>query len=192
MSNTYVLVNPYIQGNMKNKIKANNSNIAAKQLYQNLSEHFNNAVPQFNFTIQKGGSGEGKYYHFQTTEIKNKNDVNFTIKSFDIKAGNLESFKERLSKCKNNIQNGGKKDKKSKKSKKHKKKSSDSSDSESDDSSDSNLYVKTINTYKPLVNQPINYWWYDPYVYNLDSIFIPTFYPYITPLIEYSLVNVLI
>ena len=188
MTNTYVLVNPYIQGNMKNKIEANNSNIAAKLLYQNLSEHFNNAVPQFNFTIQKGGSGEGKYYHFQTTEVKNKNKVNFTIKSLDVKSSNLESFKERLSNCKNKIQNGGKKDKKSKK---HKKKSKDSSESESDDSSDSDLYIKNISTYKSLVNQPINYWWYDPYVYNLDSIFVPTFYPYITPLIEYSLVGIL-
>ena len=45
---------------------------AAKKLYRSLSEHFNNNVPQFYFTVQKGSSGKGKYYHFKVTEKKAK------------------------------------------------------------------------------------------------------------------------
>lgn len=186
MVNSYVLVNPQIHGDFKNSLKANNSMIAAKTFYKNLSEHFNNAVPHFHFTIQKGGSGEGKYYHFVTSEKRNKNEVTFNIKQYKMKMENMESFKSRLNTFKNKIQKGGKTHKK------HKKKKADAdSESESDsdlDSSDSEQYIKNITTYTPIVNQPIYYWWYDPYVYNLNSIFIPTFYSYITPIIEYSLI----
>lgn len=179
MTNSYVLVNPYIQGNFKNTIKAENSTLAAKIFYKNLSEHFNNAVPKFYFTIQKGTSGKGKYYHFQSKEKRNNDEVSFTIKPYNMLNEDMNSFKERLTNFKNKIQKGGKH------KKNHKRDSSESSDS---DSSDSENYIKNISTYTPLVNQPIYYWWYDPYVYKLDSVFIPTFYAYVTPLIEYSIV----
>ena len=42
MVNTYLLVNPHIEGNLKTKIKAKNSIEAANIFYKNLSEHFNN------------------------------------------------------------------------------------------------------------------------------------------------------
>ena len=185
MVNSYVLVNPQIQGDFKNTLKANNSILAAKTFYKNPSEHFNNAVPKFHFTIQKGGSGEGKYYHFVTSEVKNNNEVTFNIKPYKMKIENMESFKSRLSAFKQKIQKGGKSHKKDKK---HKKKDNSDSESSESDSSDSEEYIKNITTFTPIVNQPIYYWWYDPYVYNLNSIFIPTFYSYITPIIEYSLI----
>jgi hypothetical protein len=183
MTNSYVLVNPHIQGEFKNKIQADNSTLAAKIFYKNLSEHFNNAVPKFYFTIQKGGSGKGKYYHFESKEKKNDDEVSFTIKPYNMKTSDMTAFKNRLDTFKNKIQKGG--DKHKSKHRKHKKHDSSESDT---DSSDSESYIKNISTYTPLLNQPIYYWWYDPYVYNLNSIFIPTFYPYVTPLIEYSLI----
>ena len=192
MSNYYYLVNPYIQGDFKNKVKADNSIIAAKVLYKNLAEHFNNAVPKFYFTIQKSNSSKtnnatGKMYHFKSIEERNNDEINFTISPYTIKDDNINTFTNNLNNFKNKIQKGGKKDKKNKKSKKSKK--SKNSDSESDsDSSDSDEYVKKISTYTPILNQPIYYWWYDPYIYGLNSIYIPTFYPYITPVIEYSLI----
>ena len=64
MSNSYTLVNPFIHGDFKSTVKSKNSVNAAKSFYKNLSEHFNNNIPKFYFTIQKGGSGNGKYYHF--------------------------------------------------------------------------------------------------------------------------------
>jgi hypothetical protein len=52
MSNMYKLVNPYIQGDMKTSLKSKNSITAAKSFYKGLSEHFNNNIPKFYFTIQ--------------------------------------------------------------------------------------------------------------------------------------------
>ena len=179
MSNTYVLVNPHVQGDFKNTITAKNSIEAGRALYKSLSEHFNNAVPKFYFTIQKGGSGKGKYYHFQVKEkLKKGDNVSFTFEPYEVVGGvDVESFSKKLNEFKNKFaQAGGKK--KSKKSKKSK--DSSESDSDSDD-------YKRINTYVPVVNQPIYYWWYDPAIYRLESYYVPTFYPYVTPIIEISL-----
>lgn len=180
MANKYVLVNPYISGEFESTIKANNSNEAAKMFYNSISEHFNNAVPKFYFSIQKGGSGTGKYYHYRSIEKRKKDDVSFLIKPYTIKGENMNAFERKLNEFKQkDVQNGGKKH-----TKKHSKKySKDSSDS---DSSDSEIY-SVSQTYIPSFNQPIYYWWYDPLVYNLNSFYIPTFYSYVTPIIEIKL-----
>ena len=44
MVNSYLLVNPHIEGKFKNKIKAKNSQEAASIFYKNLSEHFNKII----------------------------------------------------------------------------------------------------------------------------------------------------
>jgi hypothetical protein len=191
MSNSYFLVNPYIQGEFKNKIKADNSVEGARQFYKALSEHFNNAVPKFYFTIQKGGSGKGKYYHFKVTEQRKNNNVSFTLESHDI-IGNtdIDSFSNRLNEFKNKFaQSGGKKKKSKKSSKSRKSKYEYESESESDSESISDLSndYKRINTLISNVNQPIYYWWYDPSIYKLQSYYIPTFYSYVTPVIEVRL-----
>lgn len=186
MVNTYVLVNPYIEGTLKTKIKAKNSNEAAHLIYNDLAQHFNNSVNKFHFTLQKGSSGEGGLYHFEVKERKNDNEVTFAIKELSLK-NNLElenKFKNNLEKIKNRLNQDGGKHKS--KHRKHKE-SKDSSDSSSDWDSDSEDFYRRARSY-PIV-QPINYWWYDPYLYKLDSIFIPTFYPYITPYIEVTLNN---
>ena len=79
MSNSYVLVNPHIEGSLKTQVKAKNSLEAAKNLYKNLSEHFNNNVPKFHFTIQKGTSGNGKFYSFKVKESRTDNTVDFSL-----------------------------------------------------------------------------------------------------------------
>jgi len=178
MANKYVLVNPYISGEFQSTVKANNSNEAAKMFYNNISEHFNNAVPKFYFSIQKGGSGKGKYYHYRSIEKRKKDDVSFLIKPYTIKGENMQAFEQKLNDFKQkDIQNGGKKNKKH---------SKDSSDSSSDSDSDSEIF-SVSQTYIPSFNQPIYYWWYDPLVYNLNSFYIPTFYSYVTPIIEIKL-----
>lgn len=185
MSNTYVLVNPHIEGDVKNRIKADNSVEAGKKIYKNLSEHFNNAIPQFYFTIQKGGSGTGKFYHFKVSEkIKNDN-VSFTLEPYTIVGGdNMSSFSDKLSNIKNKLEmSGGKKTKKAQSKSKSKSKPKDSSDSDSSSDMSSSDEYKYINTYVPVASQPISYYWYDPSVYKLDTYYIPTFYAYTTPVI---------
>jgi len=186
MPNTYRLINPHVEGNLKTKIKADNSQEAANTLYKTLSEHFNNSVPVFLFSIQKGSSGSGKTYHFKVTEKTSDNkEVSFTIAPLTVKGGEpaMKKFQQKLEVFKNKMkQAGGKKHK----SKKDKKKSKDSDSSDISDSSDSYDFYKRALTYLP-ETQPIYYWWYDPYVYRMDSVYIPTFYSYFTPYIELSL-----
>ena len=206
MVNSYVLVNPYIEGSFEKSVKARNSIEAGKMLYSSLSEHFNNNVPKFLFTIQKGSSGQGKHYSFKVKENKKDNEINFSIEPYSIKNEDsaYKGLQDKISQFKKKIQTGGAKAKKStkatkqaknKKSKKPKKQSDDEFldtddvfsdiDDELDDSPDHN--TKRVQRYVPNTTFPIYHWYYDPYVYRLSSVFVPTFYSYVTPYIELSL-----
>ena len=44
-----------------------------------------------------------------------------------------------------------------------------------------------VQTFIPNTTFPITQWYYDPYVYRLNSVYIPTFYSYVTPYIQISL-----
>jgi hypothetical protein len=184
MVNTYNLVNPFIKGDLKTTVKANNSVEAARILYSNLSEHFNNNVPKFYFTIQKGKSGEGKLYHFKVSEQKNGDEVDFSIRPYSIpNSSKVESeFKGKLINFKSKIEEnkvGGKS--KAKKIMRKKTMDNDNKDIFEDDSDD---FYKMARSYVPVINQPIHYFWYDPSIFKLDSVFIPTFYSYVTPFVE--------
>ena len=188
MSNTYRLVNPHIEGEFNESTKANNSMIAAKKFYKNLSQHFNNNIPKFYFTIQKGGSGTGKYYHFVVKEVKEDDEVKFNVEPYVISDDfNLKTFETKLKNFKSKFtQAGGKKGSK-KTSKKGKKPAKHLDDSSSEDSDSSEAFYRRAQTYKPAVAPPLYYWWYDPGVYKLDSVFIPTFYSYVTPYLQITL-----
>ena len=181
MVNSYILVNPHIEGAFERKIKAQNSREASNNFYKSLSEHFNNSVPTFHFTIQKGSSGNGKLYHFEVKESRKKKEVTFSINPLNIQNEDesIQRFRKNLANFKSKFsQDGGKKH-----HKKHHKKD-DSSDS-TDSSSDSDYLIRAKKSYN--TTQPIYYWWYDPYLYNIDYLYIPTFYSYVTPYIELNL-----
>ena len=220
MVNTYILVNPYIQGSFEKKVKAKNSIEAGKLIYNNLSEHFNNNIPKFLFTIQKGSSGKGKYYNFKVKENKKENEIDFSIEPFNIKneKESLKNFEKKLNDFKDkNIegQDGGAKKKAKKISKKPVKKASKGKkpikrkpvggkkvkkeklesddddifhdiDSDIDDDSP-DIKTKKVQRYIPTSTFPIYNWWYDPYLYRLNSVYIPTFYSYVTPYIQIEL-----
>ena len=201
MLNTYYLINPHIEGLFDKKIKAKNSKEAASIFYTQLGDHINNSIPSFYFTIQKGSSGNGSLYSFQVKEEKKDNQVNFTLEPTSIKGDEeLTTFKNKLEEFKlkiNNTLKGGK-SKKHKKHKKHNKhkdhdnndnndNNSSSEDSSSSSSSSSDEVYKKSSKYINNLNVPIYYWWYYPYLYETNSIYIPTFYSYITPYIELSL-----
>jgi hypothetical protein len=202
MANTYSLVNPHVSGTVDTKISADNSLQAAKKAYKNLAKHFNNNIPKFYFTLQKGS--KGKFYHFEVKEKKEDEKVNFSIQSFQIKGNEkkaVSEFQKKLSnfKKKTETEGGGSKKKskkgskkKSKKgSKKSRKDSSSSEDSDSDISDSDDNYYKRAQKYVHTndYSYPISYWWYDPYVYNLNSFYVPTFYAPLSPYIEIELQN---
>jgi len=172
MSNTYKLVNPYIKGDgFETKIGAKNSLEAAKSFYKSLSEHMSNNVPQFYFTIQKGGGKKGKFYHFLVKEKKVDDNVDFKIAPFEIKGEdeamkqyleNFDSFKGRY--------NGKKGSRRS--SRRGSRRSSRRSDEISSESSED--FYREAKSYVP-VSSPFYYMYYDPLVYKVDSVFFPTF-----------------
>ena len=184
MVNKYKLINPYIKGEFESKVEGNNSVEAAKTFYKNLSEHFNNNVPKFYFTIQKGGS-KGKFYHFEVKEKKTNDEVNYSIKPYKIKDEDsaVEQFVENFNKFKGRFNGGAPKRKNSKgkkssrRSSKTKSKKYDSSES----SEDSYDFYREAKSYVPVTSQPLYYMYYDPLVYRLDSVYIPTFYQYAQP-----------
>ncbi len=187
MTNSYVLVNPHIEGSLKKQVQAKNSLEAAKNLYKNLSEHFNNSVPKFYFTIQKGGSGEGKFYSFKVKETRNDNTVDFSLEPVVIQneKNAYGKFKKNLGKFKGELeQQGG-----SKKSKRKPKKKNDDDDEEDffkdEDFYDSDKKGKSTHSYYA-TNQfaPIYHYYYDPYLYSMNTFYVPTFYSYINPFIR--------
>jgi len=209
------MVNPYIEGSFEKSIKARNSIEAGKLLYTSLSEHFNNNVPKFLFTIQKGGSGKGKYYSFKVKEDKTNDKINFSIEPYAVEEGKniYKNLQQNIINFQNKIavkeQDGGakkakatkktkgaKKTKASKPSKSSKKAKDSSDDSELEDNfefdadedfdlDDSPRYnKKSVQRYIPNGNYPISHWYYDPYLYRLNSMYVPTFYSYVTPYVE--------
>ncbi len=188
MSNTYKLVNPYIKGeDFTTKVDAKNSLEAAKSFYNALSEHFSNNVPQFYFTIQKGGSKKGKFYHFLVKEKKNKNDeVDFSIAPFEIQ-GEEESMKQYLENFDHfkGRYNGKKGSKRS--SRRSSRRSSKRSDKISSESSDN--FYREAKSYVPVTSSPFYYMYYDPLVYKVDSVFIPTYYAYVSAFSEINTRN---
>jgi len=196
MTNSYVLINPQIKGNFNSTVKTKNSLNAAKKLYKNMSKHFNNNVPKFYISIQKGKSGKGKIYHFEIREKKiinsdNDIDVKYSVEPFKFK-GETKINKELVDHFSEKNQKGGATKKtKTKKTKpkktKPKKIIEDDSDSDSEgEFNDTELAVV------PVLNHQIYHWIYDPFIYGVKSIYIPTFHNYITPYVEIRTFNNLI
>jgi len=130
-TNTYRLINPYIEGTISTLVNSKNSFKAGRDLYKRISKYFTNHVENFHLTIQNVETK--KLSHFRVTEKKKNNSVDFNIIKLD------ESLpadtEEQLVKAVENIdkQTGGKKKKNGE---------SDESDDSSDSSSESSTYFK--------------------------------------------------
>ena len=188
MSYNFSLVNPFVQNDestFKSSVKAKNSKQAASKIYGELSKHFAYGVPKFNFTIKREASTndipvEEKYFHFEVSEKPKSNvDGNTTHIDYNIKGINindkakLDAFNTKLKEFKEKLnQTGGGKKKRTKKNKKKK-------ESESSSSSDSDSSEKLVSKY--YLDNNLMYWWYDPYLYNIKSLYVPTFYPNVVP-----------
>ena len=185
MSNKYKLVNPYIKGDFETTLDARNSIEAAREFYKNLSEHFNNNVPRFYFTLQKGG--KGKFYHFEVKEKKSTDDVNYSISPFEIKneADAIKGFTKSFKNFKGRYNGGAKSHRKGSRKGSHRKGSKSSIYKDYDDSSED--FYRETKSYIATATQPIYYMYYDPLLYRMDSVFIPGFNPYLTPYVELNL-----
>ena len=184
MSKNYQLVNPHIEGNFKKIFSGSTSTQAAKKAWDGLSRYFGSPLKTFHFTMER--LSDNKLYHFKVNEEMNGSRIDYTLGQMEIKENNeskaLKHFRQKL----NDVQNGGSKHKSSKLKKldKDDDDSSSSSSSSSNSSGDKNelLYKHYVN-----VEQPIVYWWYDPYIYKADVVSMPCFAWPLTPVVELSL-----
>jgi hypothetical protein len=171
---SYKLCNPVIGGDLKTSFKGKSALDAANKTWSSISKYISNNVPQFAFTLEKS---DGSLHHFTVSEKKNGKEATFKINklSLDLDRKQERDFKKRLAQGKK--QAGGKK---------HKKR-----DDDDDDSSSSSELEGIISPWTPYHTGilPITYWWYDPYVYSLDSLYIPTFVYPLVPYIEVSTIS---
>ena len=196
--NTYKLVNPHIEGSVNTTVKAKNSSAASKKIYKEISKHFNSSVPNFFFTIQKGGSGKGKYYSYRVREtFEAENEVNSEFKLIEVSNvdSKMKKFKSQVKKVVDQ-QDGGAKKKKSKRTKsKSKSKRSKRSKSYMDDEFDTlddldyyrspyedPYYLLQPSLYLQTSSSKVNYWLYNPVVYETELVTIPTLYSYVNPI----------
>jgi hypothetical protein len=175
MSN-FKLINPSLQGAIKTTVSAREPIDAAKQIWTNLSKYFANDVPTFAFTIENQSGGS--LYHFKVQETKNKREATFKIESIDskLKPDDLKKFKAKVNEV--SKMNGGKKH--------HKDEKEDDSSSSSSDAFDS---LKLYKNFSKRTLLPISYWWYNPYIYDVTSVYIPTFIPTVVPYIQIETVG---
>jgi hypothetical protein len=181
MSN-YQLVNPHIEGNFKKIFSGNKPIQAGKKAWDNLSHYFSNPLKEFHFSLER--LNDKKLYHFGVKEQMNGSRIDYTIKQMKLEENSdnkaLKAFRQKL----NEVQNGGRHN-----GGKHDDDSSSSSSSDSSSSSSSSddklLYKHYTN-----VEQPIVYWWYDPYIYKINRVHMPCFLWPLTPAVELSLTYV--
>lgn len=173
MSN-YKLINPYIEGTMVTSFSGASHLDAACSAWNSLSKYITNNVPKFAFTLEN--INDGQLYHFLVKESLSGNraaDYKISEINLKLKADAISQFKNRLS------MRGGKKHRKH----------DDDDESSSSSSSTSDVFsaIKLSKLYTK--SQPIVYWWYDPLIYEVESIYIPTFVAPIVPYIEVATIN---
>ena len=127
---------------------------------------------------QEGGKVQKKNSKTKNTGRKKTKETSKNKKNDDDDGSSSESHKKKSKKDSSSSSESYKKHKKHKK-KKHSRKHSSSSSSSI--SSLDNIYIKTRHNY---YKDPIYYFWYDPLVYKVNDIFIPTFYSYTKPLLQ--------
>jgi len=181
MSNKYLLVNPWIHGNIKPIYNGKNQLEAANKAYKDISQYFANNTPEFLFSLQKvsnkndiGSGKNSEYFHFQVNEkrgTKNSKAVKFNLQEINFsKKDNkvLTNFKKDLKKTISDI----KKDKESM--------SGGDRWWLDDDDDDDERWLYNIYDYPKYRKRSRFYgWYYSPYLYNRfytsPHFFVPTF-----------------
>jgi hypothetical protein len=173
------LVNPVVLGSIETSYSSQSPSSAAKLAWSTLSKYMENSNPRFAFTLQNLSGGQ--LYHYVVKETEKKGKVDFSIDSLDLNVSSQQASSLIKNADKLYNQKGGEKD---------------SSSSSSDSDTDSSVYEKVKRFKKKYGHTPISYWWYYPYVYNVDttvsSVFVPTFNLPFSPIIEWSLSSAIV
>ena len=175
----YKLVNPLIKGKLNTTFDASSSLSAAQKAYESFSKYVSNSTPELLFTLQKVKSkssqaGEGNvsdYHHFKLIENKSGSNVSYEIVKYNkVNKDKLKKFKKFLRKRVKSDQSGGS--------------YSDVDIDDFDDYAEEDLYRSNKKKYG---YEPISFWLYDPYLYPVRRLYIPTFVATVNPYVVYNL-----
>jgi len=197
----YKLVNPYLKGGISTVVESKNEDGAAEQIWQNLSKHIVNIVPSFAFTIKD--TKNNKFYNYSVSEkqtggddkrSKNKN-VEYKLKPIKMAEESVKRLTKSINKFESIVADKNTSESTDKqKGGKDKEENSDDDDSDKNNKSDKEekklkkLYKKAkMQNYINNQQSPIYYWWYNPLVYNVDYVYIPSFVYPISPYVQIDL-----
>ncbi len=173
----YKLINPYIEGKFQKLFSGKSPSDAAQEMWNKLSEHITNCVPEFAFTIER--VKDNKMFHFRVNETVKNNEVDYSLTELDIKlsAAKKKKFLNKLNEFKDSVQKGGKKRRRKK----------DEEEEEEEESTSSEYYDSFLLQQHVLWNQPITYFWYYPeyYTFEYEYFFVPT---WVYPLSPYTVI----
>lgn len=176
----FQLVNPNIDGNLNTSFFAHTPIDAAHIAWNTVSKYITGSVPKFVFTLQKVNGKE--LSHFVVKEQSSNSSVEFTLEELDSKIPKKVSdkFISKLNAHKQQTAGGDKKSINNNHDDSH-----DSDDS--DDSDNDAIYRKIRKQLHYHHIQPITYWWYTPWLYEVDYMYIPTFIQPLSPYVYLDL-----
>jgi len=175
--NSYKLVNPVIFGSIDTEFSADTGIEAVSKFWNTLSTHITNNMPSLYITL-KDSNNQLSHYKISEKLKEGSKTANYTISELDNKMSksDTDKFLKDITKNEKNVNNklqrqsGGVR----KPDRSRHDGSSSSSDSDSDDYFNFTKYKRPI--------QPISMWYYTPSIYNVKSVFVPTF---TTPIVPY-------
>jgi hypothetical protein len=165
---SYVLLNPYLEGKKINSNKSN-VNLAADEIWSDLSTKIKNYIPEFYFTIQN--TKDNKLHHIRVKESLENTKVKYNLKVLSNKKYHAND-KVLLNEIKNvGDMRGGRKHK------------YDDSSSSSSSSSDEVVYTFPKKNYgSPVLS--LNYY---PSIYGVRNILLPSFVGSFTPFVKLNI-----
>jgi hypothetical protein len=175
----YKLVNPIIGGSFETTYKGKTQLEAGRNAWDSMSTYLTGSVPKFLFTLQN--TNDGQLHHFTVNEtVTHGKNIEYSLNELQLNmtTDQQKNFKNQLTKVDKKVsglQNGGK----------HRK----DDDSSSSSSSDDEEFYEKLRYMKNKYSQPITYWWYNPIVYGVDNLYIPTFTVPLTPYVHVNLTS---
>jgi hypothetical protein len=178
----YMLVNPYIEGEVAKLYKASTAEGAAKEAWLKISKYFAGNLPTFHITMSRVTNDS--LHHFKVNEQKKGKNIDFSIvqHTVNLNADTLSRFKQNLENAKTTgmaLKTKHEKKMSGGRPEKHRSKEDDDDESDDDD-----YYYRRKKIY---AEQPIVYFWYDPTIYGVDKIWYPSLISPLFPPVEIAL-----
>lgn len=180
----FKLINPLVTGTFTDVFESESADKAAKLCWDALTadgKYISGNVPKFLFTLQSVSDKE--LHHYMVKELPSDTVADYSIDKINVSLTKEQKkeFLDDVKKARKNsekmmrttVQDGGK----------HRKRYEEDDSSSSDDS-DTDLddmfkYIRIRNSVRPIMH-----WWYSPSIYNVDTIYTPTFVSPLSPYVQ--------